>query len=108
MMRDPFPGIRTSFTKGGINHFMPLEYPNKDEVVHNMRNGWYGWFGFGGSVMQWHPELQIGFAYISTRWRYLENFFKRAKGDYKILFLCFSLRTYDKAAKIGAKLQQVN
>ena len=65
-----FSGIRTSFTKGGVNHFVPLEYPNKDEVVHNMRSGWYGWFGFGGSVMQWHPELEIGFAYISTRWSY--------------------------------------
>ena len=60
-------GIRTSFTKGGVNHFVPQEYPNKDEAVHNMRSGWFGWFGFGGSVMQWHPELQIGFAYISTR-----------------------------------------
>ena len=31
-----------------------------------LRNGYFGWLGFGGSVMQWHPELKIGFGYIPT------------------------------------------
>ena len=40
-----------------------------------LRDGWMGWMGFGGSVMQWHPELKIGFAYIPTclHWYDLEN-----------------------------------
>ena len=28
------------------------------------REGYYGWFGYGGSIMQWHPELKIGFAFV--------------------------------------------
>ena len=28
------------------------------------RTTWYGWGGFGGSIMQWNPELQIGIAYV--------------------------------------------
>ena len=27
------------------------------------RKGYVGWMGLGGSVMQWHPELSIGFGY---------------------------------------------
>ena len=40
-----------------------------------MRDGFVGWMGFGGSVMQWHPELKIGFGYIPTclHWYDLEN-----------------------------------
>ena len=25
-----------------------------------------GWLGFGGSVMQWHPRLNLGFGYTCT------------------------------------------
>ncbi len=32
-----------------------------------MREGFCGWFGFGGSVFQWHPELQISFSYVPTQ-----------------------------------------
>jgi CubicO group peptidase (beta-lactamase class C family) len=32
--------------------------------LHKGRAGFYGWLGLGGSVAQWHPELQIGFAYV--------------------------------------------
>eukprot|EP00750_Incisomonas_marina_P020333 INCI3961.2.p1 GENE.INCI3961.2~~INCI3961.2.p1 ORF type:complete len:319 (-),score=59.82 INCI3961.2:133-1089(-) len=28
-----------------------------------MRKGYVGWLGIGGSVMQWHPEEEISFAY---------------------------------------------
>ena len=31
------------------------------------RIGYFGWDGFGGSVMQWHPKLKIGFAYVPTK-----------------------------------------
>jgi len=29
-----------------------------------IRDGYYGWHGVGGAVMQWHPELKVGFAYV--------------------------------------------
>ena len=51
-----FMGIRCPFTQGGI-----AEFPKGD-----VREGYYGWLGYGGSVFQWHPELKIGFAYTCT------------------------------------------
>ncbi len=31
------------------------------------RLGYVGWGGFGGSIFQWHPELEIGFGYVPSR-----------------------------------------
>ena len=52
----PIFGMPTYFTQGGVNKF--------DEA--SGRDGYYGWFGYGGSVFQWHPDLRIGFAYTPT------------------------------------------
>ena len=30
------------------------------------REGFYGFIGSGGSVVQWHPGHQIGFAYVPS------------------------------------------
>ena len=30
------------------------------------RDGFVGWLGFGGSVLQWHPGRNIGFGYTVT------------------------------------------
>ena len=57
-----------NFSKGGICKF------GKDkniggkmvESLHGQREGWFGWVGTGGCVMQWHPELKIGFSYMPT------------------------------------------
>ena len=43
---------------GGINKF--------SEEGGVGRDGYFGWFGYGGSVFQWNPELKIGFAYTPT------------------------------------------
>jgi hypothetical protein len=37
-----------------------------EKGYYHGRKGWYGWFGFGGSVMQWHPEAEIGFGYLPS------------------------------------------
>ena len=37
----------------------------ESNVIKN-RDGWYGWKGLGGSVLQWNPELKIGFGYATT------------------------------------------
>ena len=50
--------IPTNFTQGGVNKF--------EEEGGVGRDGFYGWYGYGGSVFQWHPELGIGFAYTPT------------------------------------------
>ena len=80
-----FPcGMVTYYTKGGLNRFTHSDkqgdandetknpYFVKDknltkeinEQANNKRDGWYGWMGFGGSVLQWNPEHKIGFAYV--------------------------------------------
>ena len=41
--------VCNTLTKGGVGVF--------DE-------GFYGWFGKGGSYFVWNPELKISFAYI--------------------------------------------
>jgi len=46
-------GFETNFTQGGVSKF----------EEEGGRDGYYGWFGYGGSVFQWHPDLNIGFGY---------------------------------------------
>merc|ERR1711997_703565 len=65
-----FPGgcVRSNFTKGGVNYFVNPEDAREIENQHFNKNreGYYGWFGFGGSIVEWHPELKIGFAFVPT------------------------------------------
>ena len=58
----------TNFTKSGICKFGCTTLMSGIMVhsVHSQRDGWFGWMGTGGSVMQWHPELKIGFSYVPT------------------------------------------
>ena len=35
-----------------------------DKALHLYRKGYHGWMGYGGSIFQWEPELQIGFGYV--------------------------------------------
>jgi len=69
---DVFGGFRTAFTQGGFCHFRSYENPSSFESGMDDRNGWYGWFGFGGSVMQWHPTLNIAFGYVPSSHRWYE------------------------------------
>ena len=60
--------LRCNFTIGGVNYFKNFDDANwiESEKFNKNRKGFYGWFGLGGSIVQWHPELQIGFAFIPT------------------------------------------
>ena len=69
-------GYRTNFTQGGINKFEDPQEPNEFEApLMGYRNGYFGWYGMGGSVMQWDPDLKIGFGYTPTlfQWYDLQN-----------------------------------
>jgi len=60
-------GCRTEFTQGGVNKFEDYEDDKMGErVLKSGRAGFVGWMGFGGSVMQWHPSLDMGFGYTCT------------------------------------------
>ena len=67
-------GGKTCFTQGGINDYckVPILTSNEVLLMPRERLGYFGWDGFGGSVMQWHPELKIGFGYVPSklRWYY--------------------------------------
>lgn len=52
-----FSKFKSSFVNMGVNYFA------KPMCTHD-RDGFYGWMGLGGSVLQWHKELNIGFAYV--------------------------------------------
>ena len=50
----------TQFSQGGLNVY---------------EDGWVGWMGLGGSLLQWHPGLNISFAFVPTflDWSDLDN-----------------------------------
>ena len=58
--------LHFNFTKGGVNYYKnPSDATPMDKDHFNKnREGYFGWFGYGGSIMQWHPELKIGFAFV--------------------------------------------
>ena len=37
-----------------------------ERILKSGRAGFVGWMGFGGSVMQWHPDLDMGFGYTCS------------------------------------------
>ena len=45
-------------------------YPGEDSSYASrtkpLREGFYGWMGFGGSVFQWRPDMELSFAYTPT------------------------------------------
>jgi len=59
--------LPTNFTQGGVNKF--------EEEGGGGRDGYYGWYGYGGSVFEWNLEHKIGFAYTCTllHWQDLFN-----------------------------------
>ena len=59
--------IRSNFTQGGVNYFTKFDDANVGEDhFYSNHDGFYGWMGYGGSVLQWNPEKKIGFAFIPT------------------------------------------
>ena len=47
-------GYENYFTQGGVASW----------IGEDVRAGFYGWMGYGGSCFQWHPERKISFAYV--------------------------------------------
>ncbi|MFT6033976.1 MAG: CubicO group peptidase (beta-lactamase class C family) [Arenicella sp.] len=73
--------FKTRFTQGGVNQFVECT-PSSSTVEREFnqgREGFYGWMGLGGSIFQWHPELDIGFAFIPTSLHELDFFNERGK-----------------------------
>ena len=74
-------GLRTNFTQGGVHHATAAaaRRGGADADLNAGREGFYGWMGLGGSVFQWHPELEIGFAFVPTSLHAVDVFNTRGK-----------------------------
>jgi CubicO group peptidase (beta-lactamase class C family) len=69
------------FTQGGVNYYSPLnsESSKLEKAFNSGREGFYGWMGLGGSLFQWHPEHEIGFAFVPTSLHMLDLLNERGK-----------------------------
>jgi CubicO group peptidase (beta-lactamase class C family) len=82
----------TRFTQGGLAHFNASDAA-KGPLEAGMsvgRSGFYGWFGLGGSVFQWHPEHRIGFAYVPTALNSIDVFNERGKSYQTEVLRCIA------------------
>jgi CubicO group peptidase (beta-lactamase class C family) len=73
--------LPTRFTQGGVDCFLPCtpDAPRLERDFNEGREGFYGWMGFGGSIFQWHPQLDIGFAFVPTSLHVLDLLNERGK-----------------------------
>ncbi len=73
-------GLDTIFTQGGVALFSPeAGAGGLNHAANKGRDGFYGWMGLGGSIFQWQPERQIGFAFVPTSLHFLDFFNERGK-----------------------------
>ncbi|MDP5070471.1 MAG: beta-lactamase family protein, partial [Congregibacter sp.] len=86
MHQDPKPEkmggvLPTRFTQGGVDQFLPSTHSSGllEKAFNDGREGFYGWMGLGGSIFQWHPEAQLGFAFIPTSLHMLDFLNERGK-----------------------------
>jgi CubicO group peptidase (beta-lactamase class C family) len=73
--------LTTRFTQGGVDCFTQCtsNSTRAERDFNEGREGFYGWMGFGGSIFQWHPGLDIGFAFVPTSLHALDLFNERGK-----------------------------
>jgi hypothetical protein len=82
--------LTTRFTQGGVDSFAPCE-PGSSRLERDFtvgREGFYGWMGLGGSIFQWHPQLEIGFAFVPTSLHVLDFLNERGKRYQAEVLIC--------------------
>ncbi len=87
--------MKNRFTQGGLAHFKASDGA-KGPLEAGMsvgRDGFYGWFGLGGSVFQWHPDQRIGFAYVPTALNPIDVFNERGKSYQNEVLRCVAALT---------------
>jgi hypothetical protein len=65
--------------------------------MHRGREGFIGWYGYGSSLVQWHPEEKVGIGYIPFDYIELDIANKRSKLYKKLL--CIVLKEKQRAIK---------
>jgi len=73
--------LPTNFTQGGLNRFVDVGgwRGSLGRAFNGGREGFYGWMGLGGSIFQWHPEYEIGFAFVPTSLHLFDGLNERGK-----------------------------
>lgn len=73
--------LTTRFTQGGVDSYLPCTPASSriDREFNVGREGFYGWMGLGGSIFQWHPGLDIGFAFVPTALHLVDLLNERGK-----------------------------
>ncbi len=84
----------TRFTQGGVDRFLPCtpDSSGAERDFNEGREGFYGWMGLGGSIFQWHPEEDIGFAFVPTMLHVLDLFNERGKRYQAEILRCVEQR----------------
>ena len=55
------------FVQGGVSEErLPSSPSSADHRIFEGMEGYFGWGGYGGSQMQWHPEEKIAFAFVPS------------------------------------------
>ena len=74
-------GASSIFTQGGVNQFVDVgaKSSGPERAFNEGREGFYGWMGLGGSIFQWHPEREIGFAFVPTSLHLVDVLNERGK-----------------------------
>jgi len=80
----------TRFTQGGVDQFVPCtaRSTKTDRDLNEGREGFYGWMGLGGSIFQWHPQLDIGFGFVPTSLHALDILNERGKAYQAEMLKC--------------------
>lgn len=71
----------TRFTQGGVDQYLRAGSgsPLLERAFNDGREGFFGWMGLGGSIFQWHPQAEIGFAFVPTSLHMLDFLNERGK-----------------------------
>lgn len=80
----------TAFTQGGVNAFSAEAAAEgmMGRALNAGREGFFGWMGFGGSIFQWHPGHDIGFAFVPTSLHALDLMNERGKAYQREVLRC--------------------
>jgi len=80
-VRAPMIGTASTFTQGGVNQFSGVgpKANGTERAFNEGREGFYGWMGLGGSIFQWHPDCEIGFAFVPTALHLFDMLNERGK-----------------------------
>ena len=72
MRNDYMANMKTIFTKGGaslnanFSSFYGVGFGSAATEMNKQNEGFYGWWGAGGSSFLWSPELKMSYAYLPS------------------------------------------